>query len=129
MAWNDGIDSYYQWVKGRVNAFTTRTVYNTPNNPLNGVVKGMLSAQDWPPKDIVFDAFYLLVMGDAPIGRQGYSAAVPIKFHQVQWVWINKGTDLTQGIRQANRGDKYRTMQTMKGELVNGHFPGFCEKL
>src|SRR5580692_7234491 len=125
MSYQDGVDSFYQYVKGRINAFTTRTVPDIGG----GVVAGMLSAQDWPYKGVKFDAFYLLVLGEAPIGKQGYSAAVPIKFHQVQWVWINKGTDLTQGIRQANRGDRYRTMQTMKGELVNGHFPGFCEKL
>ena len=120
----DGIDSYYQYVKGRVNAYTTRTVPDIAN----GVVAGMLSAQDWPSKDVKLDAFYLLDLGEAPIGKQGYSAAVPIKFHQVQWVWVNKGTDLTPGLRQANRGDRYRTMQVMKGELINGHFPGFCEK-
>ena len=124
MAYVDGIDSYYQYVKGRINAFTTRTVPDITN----GVVAGMLNAQDWPPKSIKFDAFYLLVGTDSPIGRQGYSAAVPIKFHNVQWAWINHGTDLVQGIRQANRGDKYRTMQIMKGELTNGHYPGFCEK-
>jgi hypothetical protein len=125
----DGIDSYYQYVKARVNAFTTRTVYNSPNQRLTGVVKGMLSAQDWPSKDVVMDAFYLLDLGEAPIGKQGYSAAVPIKFHQVQWVWLNQGTYLTQGIRQGNRADRYRTMQIMKGELTNGHFPGYCPKL
>lgn len=125
MAFTDGIDSYYQYIKGRVNAFSTRTVPDIGT----GVVAGMLSAQDWPSKDVKFDAFYLLVLGEASIGKQGYSASTPIKFHQVQWTWINKGTDLTPGIRQANRGDRYRTMQTMKGELTNGHYPGFCPKL
>lgn len=121
----DGIDSYYQYVKARINAVTTRVIPDIKG----GVVAGMLSAQDWPSKEIKFDAFYLLVLGEAAIGKQGYSAAVPIKFHQVQWVWIIKGTDLTPGIRQANRGDRYRIMQVMKGELINGHFPGYCPKL
>jgi hypothetical protein len=113
----DGQDTYYQYVKGRI------LTYNSSR-----VVAGMLSAQDWPYKEVKFDAFYLLVLGEVPIGKQAYSAAVPIKFHQMQWVWINKGTDLVQGIRQANRGDKYRTMQNMKGELTYAHYPGFCEK-
>ena len=124
MSFTDGMDSYYIYVKGRINSFTTRTIPGIKN----GVVAGMLSAQDWPYKDVKFDAFYLLNLGEVPIGSQGYSAAVPIKFHQVQWVWVNRGSDLIAGERQANRGDRYRTMQTMKGELINGHFPGFCEK-
>lgn len=121
---SDGIDSYYQYVKARINAFTNRTV----DGITNGVVAGMLDAQDWPSKDIKPGAFYLLDLGEAGIGKQGYSASTPIKFHQVQWVWVSLGTNLTQGIRQANRADRYRTMQAMKGELINGHYPGFCEK-
>ena len=50
----DALDTYYQYVKARINAFTTRVVYNSPGKQLNGVVKGMLNAQDWPPKNIVF---------------------------------------------------------------------------
>ena|ERR1700751_1350233 len=117
MAFTDAVDSHYEYVKGRI-----LTV-----NP-NRVVAGLLSAQDWPSKPLKFDAFYLLVLGEMPLGRQWYSASVPVKFHQVQWVWINKGTELTQGIRQANRGDKYRVMQAMKGELLNGLFPNFTQK-
>src|SRR5580704_12918649 len=124
MAYRDGVDSYYQYVKARINAFTTRSIPG-----VSGVVKGMLNAQDWPSKNIVGDAFYLLVGATTPIGKQGYSASTPIKFHNLTWVWINIGTDVTPGVRQANRGDKYNVMEIMKGELVNGHYPGFCEKL
>lgn len=118
MSWSDAVDSIYEYTKGRIQTL----------NP-NRVVAGLLAAQDWPSKDVKFDAFYLLVLGETSIGKQGYSASTPIKFHQIQWVWINKGTDVKQGIRQANRGDRYRTMQAMKGELTNGLFPGFTEKL
>jgi hypothetical protein len=117
MSWTDGVDSHYEYVK-------TRILTLNPNRS----VKGLLSAQDWPSKPVIFDAFYLLDLGEEPVGKQCYSASTPIKFHLVQWVWINRGTDLKTGERKANRGDKYRIMQTMKGELTNGLFPGFCEK-
>ena len=117
MAYTDGIDSYYQYVKARILAFNS-----------SRTVKGMMDAQDWPAKNVVFDAFYLLDIGDAPVGRTFYSAQTPVMFRQVQWVWINKGTDLVQGMRQANRGDRFRTLEAMKGELINASFPGFCLK-
>jgi hypothetical protein len=124
----DALDSYYQYVKGRINSFSTRVVYNSPGKQLNGVVKGMLNAQDWPPKNIVFGAFYLLVLGEEPIGKQGFSPAVPIKFHVVQWTWIIKGSDLQQGEQLANRGDRYRISQAMKWELTQGMFPNYAPK-
>lgn len=117
MAYVDAIDSHYQYVKARIAIV----------NPQR-VVAGLLDAQDWPPKEVKTDAFYLLMVADTSIGRQGYSAAVPIKFHHVSWVWINKGTDLQQGERKANRADRMRTMQSMKGELINGLFPNYAEK-
>lgn len=117
MAYVDAIDSHYQYVKGRV------ALVNAAR-----VVAGLLDAQDWPPKEVKLDAFYLLMVADSSIGRQGYSAAVPIKFHHVQWVWINKGTDVQQGERKANRADRMRTMQQMKGELINALFPHYAEK-
>jgi hypothetical protein len=117
MAFTDAVDSIYQYVKARI------LVVNPQRQ-----VKGFLTAQDWPPKNVTLDAFYLLVLGEVAAGRTYYSASTPVKFHQLQWVWINQGTDLTPGIRQANRGTKYRTMQQMKGELQSGLFPNFCEK-
>jgi hypothetical protein len=113
----DGLDSMYGYVKSRILTM----------NPQR-VVKGMLNAQDWPSKNIEYDAFYMLDLGETAIGKQGYSASTPIKFHAVQWVWINKGTDVAPTVRQANRGDKYRTMQQMKGELTFGLYPGFAQK-
>lgn len=117
MAFTDAIDSLYIYTRDRIQSL----------NP-DRVVAGLLAAQDWPSKNVKFNAFYLLDIGETSIGKQGYSASTPIKFHQVQWVWITQGTDLVQGIRQANRGDRYRVMQQMKEELVNGLFPGFTQK-
>jgi hypothetical protein len=118
MAFVDGIDSFYQFVKARIQVLNTQRV-----------VAGMLNAQDWPPKNVKLEAFYLLVLGEDVVGRQGFSPAVPIKFHLVQWTWIIKGSDLQQGEKLANRGDRYRIMQTMKEELTNGLFPNYAEKL
>lgn len=117
MAFVDAVDSHYQYVKGRMATI----------NP-SRVVAGLLEAQDWPPKNVKLDAFYLLILAATSIGRQGYSASTPIKFHQCQWVWINKGTDLQQGVRSANRGDRFRTMEQMQGELIEALYPNFCEK-
>lgn len=118
MAFTDAVDSHYIYVR-------TRILTENPNRVMGGV----LSAQDWPSKPIKFDAFYLLVLGESPVGRQGYSGQVPIKFHSLQWVWIVKGSDLTPGKKAANRGDKYRIVQKMKEELQNATLPNFTEKL
>lgn len=117
MAYVDAIDSFYQAVK-------TRMATINPSRQ----VKGMLLARDWPPKNISLEAFYLLTLSDTSIGRQAYSAAAPMKFHHVQWVWIVKGTDLQPGVRQANRGDRFRTHEQMKDEMTRALYPGFTEK-
>jgi hypothetical protein len=113
----DALDSYYQYVKGRIIAYNNQRT-----------VAGMLAAQDWPPKSVKLNSFYLLDMGEEPVGKQGFSPAVPIKFHIVQWTWIIKGSDLQPGERLANRGDRYRIMQAMKWELTQGMFPNYAEK-
>ncbi len=113
----DALDSYYQWVRARIVSYNQQRV-----------VKGMLNAQDWPPKEVVLNAFYLLVLGEEPVGKSGFSPAVPIKFHLVQWTWIIKGSDLQPGVQAANRGDRYRTMQAMKYELTYGMFPNYAPK-
>lgn len=114
----DAIESHYVYVRDRIKTF----------NP-NRIVKGIVNAQDWPPKKVEPDAFYLLVLDDAPIGSQGYSQYQPMIFHQLQWVWINKGTDIVPGVRKANRGDRYNVSQNMKGELLYGLAPGYTQKL
>jgi len=117
------LDSHYQYVKARINTATKRTI---PGQ--KGVVAGMLNAQDWPPKEIKIEMFYMLVLGREPVGHEAYSSANPIKFHLVQWTWLVKGSDLQQGTRQAYRGDRYRIMQVMEDELSYGMTPNYAER-
>ena len=118
MAFVDAIDSFYSATKARLATI----------NP-ERVVKGLLMAQDWPPTNVALEAFYLLTLSDSSIGRHGYSQSTPMKFANVQWVWIIKGTDLKSGERQANRGDRFRTAFEMKDEMTKALYPGFTEKL
>lgn len=123
---SDAVDSFYEWVKARIENYVT----NVQSPSYTRTIKGIFNAQDWPAKRLVPDAFYLLVLGEEPVGKQGWSPATPIVFHQVQWVWVNKGTDLAQAnVQQANRGDRYRTAQLMKQELLYGMNPGYSPKL
>lgn len=110
----DGIDSFYNWVKTRMASV----------NPGRKVL-GLLDAQDWPSTNVVMEAFYLLTLKDA---SQNGTIANPIEAHIVQWVWVIKGSDLSQGQRGRNRGDRFRTAQDMKGELVQALYPNFAEK-
>ena len=107
MAFVDAVDSHYQAVKARMATI----------NP-NRQVRGMLMARDWPPTNVKLEAFYLLSLADSSIGRQGYSQAAPMKLAHVQWVWVIVGTDVPQGVRQANRGDRFRTAFQMKDEMT-----------
>lgn len=131
MAFTDAQYSFYEYVKPRLLSY----IANPANNPtsVSGVssitVSGILNAQDWPSKTIKFDSFYLLVLGEEPIGKQGYSQYSPMVFHQLQWVWIDKGSDTVAGQRQANRGDRFVLAQVMKGALLYGHAPGYAPKL
>ena len=118
MAFVDAVDSFY-------NAVKTRMATINPNRQ----VKGLLMARDWPPTNVELEAFYLLTLSDSPIGKQGYSQAAPMKFAHVQWTWVIKGTDLKPGVRQSNRGDRFRTQFDMKDEMTKALYPGFTEKL
>jgi hypothetical protein len=113
----DALDSYYQYVKARILAVNQ-----------DRIVGGMLDAQDWPSKPFKLDTFYLLTLHEEPPGKEFYSQYAPPIFHSVQWVWVNKGMDLNPGERKANRGDRYRTNEQMKGELLIGAVPGYAEK-
>lgn len=124
MAYVDAIDSFYQAIKARIVAQSIALGQTTPLYP----AKGLLEAQDWPNKDAISNAFYLLTLDDKAVGRQMYSATVPVKFHLVQWVWIITGTDLQSGQRAENRGDRFRVGQAMKDVLTNAHYPNFAEK-
>jgi len=118
VAYQDAIYSHYNWVKARIKI----------KNP-DRKVAGLLNAQDWPEKPFKYDTFFLLDLNDVSVGRQGFSPSNPIKLRQVQWTWINSGTDLKQGERKPNRGDRFNLMLTMQEELLYALYPGYCEKL
>ncbi len=111
------VDSHYLWVKTRIQALNA-----------SRKVIGVMSAQDWPPKNVETESFYLLVLGEVPLGKQADSASIPVKVHTVQWTWMIVGTDIQTGIQMRGRGDRYRTHFTMKGELENGVYPRFAQK-
>jgi hypothetical protein len=129
--WMDAVWSMYEYVKPRLLSYVTNPANNAEKiKAISEIqVAGVFNAQDWPPKQIKFNTFYLLTLDDAPIGKQGYSQYSPMLFHQVQWTWVVKGTDLTQGIRQANRGDRWVITETMKGALLSALSPGYTTKL
>lgn len=117
MAFVDAKDSFWGYVRDRIQADNSARI-----------VHGMMSAQEWPMKNVDFEAFYLLTLSETPIGKQGYSATVPIVFHEMQWVWVIKGADISAGKVGANRGERFRTNEQMKGELEQALYPYFCEK-
>lgn len=124
----DSIDSYYWYVRSRLQSAVTKlpdgsTAIGTYK------AKGLVMALDWPPNNVVENVFYLLTMQDNPIGRQGYSAAMPMIFHNVMWKAIVIGDELTQGERAENRGTRFRTLWGMKEALRQAVFPNFTEKL
>jgi hypothetical protein len=112
------IDSHYLAVKARIQTM----------NP-NRQVIGVMDAQDWPPQQVTMEAFYCLVLGEVPIGKQGWSATVPIKIHTVQWTWLIAGLDVQKGIQTRSRSSRYRTNYDMEKELEYGMYPGFTQKL
>lgn len=104
----DAIDSYFQIIQQGINVA----------NP-NRKVIGVIDAMDWPPKNVILEAFYLLVLGARGInGKSMWSSAVPSFVHTLQWVWVIQGSDLTSGKVGRSRGDRYRTNITMRDELV-----------
>lgn len=127
----DAVWSMYEYAKPRILNYVSDPDNNAEKIAAisNIKVAGVFNSQDWPSKDIKFNAFYLLTLDDVPIGKQGYSQYSPMLFHQVQWTWVVKGTDTTQGIRQANRGDRWVITETMKGALLYALSPGYTTKL
>jgi len=104
----DAIDSYFKFMEAGI----------ATANP-NRKVIGISDAMDWPPKQIVLEAFYLLVIGERPLtGKSFWSSAVPTVVHTLQWTWVIAGTDLTQQKVGRSRGDRYRTNLLMRDELI-----------
>lgn len=82
-------------------------------------VIGVADAMDWPPKEVVMEAFYLLVLGQRSMtGKSFWSSAIPVVVHTLQWTWMIAGSDLTKGKVGRSRGDRYRTNIQMREELL-----------
>ena len=92
---------------------------------------GVMDAQDWPPKDVVFNAFYLIVVGENVVGKSFDSATIPVYETTLQFTWVSQGSDASTAgnLEGRYRGDRYRTNQTMKEELVKGLYPRYGLKM
>jgi hypothetical protein len=87
-------------------------------NPSRKVI-GVIDAMDWPPKNVVLEAFYLLLLGARGLSTKSmWSSANPTYVHTLQWTWIIAGSDLTKGTIGRSRGDRYRKNMVMRDELV-----------
>jgi len=109
------------------NYFTGRIATINPARLLGGY----LDAQDWPPKQVDFDKFYMLVLGDVPLDEETFSWNVPFYETTVQFMWMNMGTQISNytNVMGKNRGDRIRTCYQMKQELLQAMFPGFTNKI
>jgi len=112
----DAIDSYIRHVRLRMGTI----------NPSRHV-RGPIDAEDWPPKQIEFETFYLLTLSDveSPEG----TIEVPIYTHMVQWTWAILGADLGDGTKGRNRGNRYRTDYQLKDELRRANNPNHADKV
>lgn len=113
---NDASDTYFNHVMDRV-------IDISPSRKLFGP----MDAEDWPPKKLELESFYLICFNSTPV-RGASSAVSPFMTTLVQWIWVIQGTDLTSGIRGRNRGDRGRKFNEMKSELIEGCYPYFTEK-
>lgn len=115
----DAIDTYFEYVSNRMATIV---------NPSRQMV-AIQDAADWPPKNVVLEAFYLLYLGARPItGKSFWSPTITTVVHSVQWTWIIAGSDLTQGKVGRSRGDRYRTNMKMRDELTHATYPWFAQK-
>lgn len=95
------------------------------------VAVGYMDAQDWPPQGVQFNAFYLLEIASNPLNKATWSWTVP--FYEIlhQFVWIVKGTDVSNYNDNLGktRGDRVRINSQMKEELLQSLYPGFAQKV
>ncbi|SRR6266566_3508218 len=113
----EAIDSYFEYVTARM------LVINSARQMV-----GISDASDWPPKQVVMEAFYLLVVGERTASSSFWSPAVPVVTDLLQWQWLIAGTDLTKGQVGRSRGDRYRTNTTMRSELRKASWPWWAPK-
>ena len=112
----DTIDSFYEYVKGRVQAYN-------PARQFGGIVQ----ARDWPMKEATIAAPYLLIESDSPVPyMKAVSEYQPNMLFKVSWVWMIQGDNIPANAQAANRGNKYRINMQMVQEMLVGLYPGFC---
>jgi hypothetical protein len=115
----NGIDTYFEYVSNRMATIV---------NPQRKMV-GVMDAMDWPPKNVLLEAFYLLTLGEKPlVDADFWSATITTVVHTVQWTWLITGSDLTSGKVGRSRGDRYRTNMQMRDELTHATYPWFAQK-
>jgi hypothetical protein len=116
----DWSDSLYQYVKARIEAINPTRVFS-----------GIVEAADWPPKELKDQTYYLVINSLDPNRGQGpgtNSWTAPLYGEIAQWTWPIIGTDIAADTLATNRGDRYRINFQMIQELLQGHYPGFCQK-
>jgi len=116
----DWTDSFYNYVKERVLAVNESRVFS-----------GIVEASDWPSSEVVLESFYLVrqsISPNRPDSPGGNSWSSPLYGEPVQWSWPIMGDDIQPTNIAANRGDRYRKNFAMMQEILQGMFPGFCEK-
>lgn len=112
----DELNSHWAYVMGRVGIIN-------PSRQFGGICQ----ARDWPMQKAQDQTFYMSV-GDGKPSRSVNSWQGPLYTYAVRWCWIVIGTDLSQTTDAASRGDRYVINMTMQSELLNGLWPGFCQK-
>lgn len=112
----DAIDSHFLYVAGRINN-------QFPQFPVVGVVE----ASDWPLVKAVNQGLYMIA-GNSRNSRNVSSQQNSLQTYAARWVWQVIGTDLTQGVQAASRGDRYRITAMIRSAILYGLYPGFAQK-
>lgn len=112
----DALDTFWYYV-------TQRIISQFPTQPIGNIV----DASDWPFLQAVDQALYL-VTGNMRNGKNVNSRQSQLGTYSARWSWPIIGTNLAQGVQAANRGDRYRTMATIKAALEFGLYPGYTQK-
>ena len=113
----DALDSHWAYVTARIAVLNPARLFGQ-----------VVEAANWPFHQAVDSAFYM------SIGNRGKPSATvnswqgPLYTYSVRWCWQIQGANLTQAEQAANRGSRYRVDLPMQTELLNGLFPGFCQK-
>jgi len=109
-------ETHFRWVKNRIIALNS-----------DRIVPGIVDALDWPPKEFVPNAFYM-ILEDTPT-RAGFGTKATMGMSTlVEWAWMVPGDNLQANQVGRNRGNRFRTNWQMMSELMYGLFPYFCPK-